>query len=176
MRKTLRSAFVAAIATALGVAGTSAALASPTSAGRPDFTIGADYTAVNHDGWYLTWNGVYKDALRTGVAGTVIEPIRSKRAYSEVWYQWKFVGTGDCIEFDSTTGADIADTCTKSRASQWWNYTALSGFPAGYGAFYNLYEDDSTVMFAQGNANNRQIHQTTNGSTPIGEVAWHFAS
>jgi hypothetical protein len=176
MRKPLRSAFIVSIATALSLAGTCAALASATSPGRPDFTVGADYTAVDHDGWYLTWNGVHKDALRTGVAGNVIEPIRSKRDNGVIWYQWEFVGTNECIEWDSTTDADIADTCTKSRASQWWNYAVLPGFPAGYGAFVNLYQDGSTVMYAEGNANNRQLHQTTNSSTPIGEVAWHFAT
>jgi hypothetical protein len=105
---------------------------------KPDFTVGNNYVVQNAGGYWLGWNGTFKDQVRTYSAGTdtaYFTPIASKKVDGVYFYQWEINGGPNCLEYDGTTTAIIADTCTSSRAVQWWWWDTTDG----YDVFYNLY-------------------------------------
>jgi hypothetical protein len=127
---------------------------------KPDFTVGNNYVVQNAGGYWLGWNGLFKDQVRTYSAGTdtaYFTPIASQEVDGVWFYQWEINGGPNCLEYDGTTTAVIADTCTSSRASQWWWWDSTDG----YDGFYNLY-GSGPFMWVSGIANGAPVYGELN--------------
>jgi hypothetical protein len=137
----------------------------------PDFTVGNNYIINDGGDYWLGWNGGFKAQVRTYSSGTdtaYFTPIASKKVGSVIYYQWKISGSPDCLEYDGSTTAVIADTCTSSRSSQWWWWASTST-----DAFYNLYNGD--FMWAAGIGSNEPVY--CESSEPYGnQDIWNFTS
>jgi hypothetical protein len=178
---------VSGAAPAFASAGPAAAIAaqarhaSATSCGNPGavYTIGGSYRANDEGGFYLAWDGKFKDALRTtGSASSLYvydDETASAGGYCGQWYMWELYTTGgtlsgECLEYYGGTTAVIADTCTPSRASQWWWMGDVSGILGPLGP-RNMY--DLCPMFAESDSNGSLVSCNTNIGAH-GDALWKF--
>jgi hypothetical protein len=145
---------------------------------REVYTIGGSYRANDAGPFYLAWDGTFKDALRTtDYASTLYvydDETANEGGYCGQWYMWELYTTGgtlsgECLEFDGGTTAVIADTCTPSRASQWWWMGDASGaLGPGPMSMYNL-----CPMFAESDSNGSLVSCNANIGAN-GDAIWKF--
>lgn len=104
---------------------------------------GDNYYANDESGHYLSWDGVFKGQMRTTGDASTLTVVGDVTTCGAERYQLEVADSGNCLEFDGSDTAVIADTCTSSRASQWWYYIQS---PGTYGYFTSDY--NGCEMFA----------------------------
>jgi hypothetical protein len=147
-------------------AGATLAHARSATAGGQEYN--GTYRANDGGGYYLAWNGVFKGQMRTtGDASTLTEWAYSPTACTPAGecglYMWELGNSGNCLEYDGTNTAVIADTCTATRASQWWYPEAQ---PSSFGTFVNQY--NGCWMFADSDTSGSLV----NCNGPQGDYEW----
>jgi hypothetical protein len=151
----------AALARALarGLAAHSVTRTSAAAQASAEFRVGTTYRANDSGGYYLEWNGVFKGQLRTtGSASTLtVYTTPTCATMGNVTlcaYMWEVNKSGNCLEYDGSNTAVIADTCESPRFSQWWLYDPAT---SPYANLKTLYSN-GCEMFADSNSNGSLVN------------------
>jgi hypothetical protein len=169
----------ASLGTAFGVVPASAAVgraAATTVSCQSPFTVGSTYRANDFDGYYLSWNGVFKGQMRTtGTASTLYVHAYTSSVSEGIcgWYMFEVENSngtrsGNCLEYDGTDTAVIADTCTSTRASQWWYF----GGPAGSFNFLDNQYNGCNMVADGGDSGSLVTCGDAGSDSPQGDYQW----
>jgi hypothetical protein len=158
------------LATATATTHSSSAVSTST-AGPSDYVVGDTYRANDEGsssgsgGFYLAWNGTFKGQMRTTGDATTLLIVGKSCSGGDCAYQISVDDGTNCLEYDGSDTAVIADTCTGTRASQWWFPNAA---PSAYGTLVSEY--NGCIMFAAQIANGALVN--CESTTLQGDYYW----
>jgi hypothetical protein len=132
-----------------------------------DWSAGTNYYASDQK-FYLSWNGNFQGQMRTTGQSSTFEVYAFECGGQCI--VWQVNGGPNCLEYDRSGAAVIADTCTPSRASQQW-----APFESGKPNYYNWANQyNGCMMFADSDTNGSLVNCNVGNSSPNGDYDFKF--